>query len=85
MAKRRVYEPARDEGWSNGKYWSPKRRYGEDKDDGLYDSYCEACRQIAPHQWDECVVCNLNEKTVPTKAPERREDLDAFGRDLADI
>jgi len=85
MSKRRVYVPERDAGWSNGKYWSPKRRDSHAEDHDLYDAYCEECKQISPHQWDECIMCNVNEKeNPPTKTP-RDESLESFGRDIADL
>ena len=83
MGKRRVYEPGRDRGWSNGKYWKPKQQ--EDASDEVYDAFCDSCQKIAPHQWDECIVCNVNELERDKRSSVRHDpDLNAFGRDLAD-
>lgn len=86
MPKRRVYEPIRDEGWSNGKYWKPKRRHEyDDEDEDLYDAFCEDCDCSTPHQWDECVMCTAKERIAAAdEKVDRDEDLDAFGRDIAD-
>ena len=60
MSKRRVYEPGRDRGWSNGRYW--KEKHNSEPDDAVYDAFCEDCQKLAPHQWDECVVCEVNRR-----------------------
>jgi len=81
MAKRRVYTPERDRGWSNGRYWKPKQN--EDAAEDVYDAYCVTCKKIAPHQWEECIMCAVN-----TEAKEKRDannpDLDSFGKDIAE-
>jgi hypothetical protein len=80
MAKRRVYEPGRDRGWSNGRYWKPKQH--EDVEDAVYDAFCGECEKISPHQWDECIVCQVNKNTKERVKVD--EDLESFGRDIAD-
>jgi hypothetical protein len=85
MSNRRVYVPGRDVGWSNGKYWSPKRRDAHEEDHDLYETFCKTCSQIAPHQWDECLVCGPNKKEKPPEKTPRDESLESFGRDIADV
>ena len=84
MAKRRVYTPERDQGWSNGRYWTPKHK--DEDGDELHNAFCETCGNIAPHQWDDCVMCAAHERAAEAKNKQgRAEDLNAFGRDLADV
>ena len=84
MAKRRVYTPERDRGWSNGKYWKPKHH--NDAEDEIYDAYCDTCKAIKPHQWDECLMCQADTKPMkPEQARKADEDLCEFGRGIADI
>ncbi len=82
MSKRRLYESGRDRGWSNGRYWKPKQQV--DAEDEVYDAFCEDCQKIAPHQWDECIVCDVNEKQKPKHSIRHDEDLNSFGRDIAE-
>jgi hypothetical protein len=85
MVKRRVFTPERDQGWSNGRYWTPKSKEDNDGDE-LYDAFCETCDAVAPHQWEDCVMCTVHERERDTKdRVGKDEDLNAFGRDLADV
>ena len=56
MAKRRVYTPTRDEGWSNGKYW--KERTRDKSVDDLYTAYCPDCDADTLHEYDMCLPCD---------------------------
>ena len=55
-AKRRGYTPVRDEGWSNGKYWSKKAR--DNSVGGLYIAYCPDCDADTAHEYDMCLPCD---------------------------
>ena len=66
MAKRRVYTPGRDEGWSNGKYWKRKEAHGPQQDD-YYTAYCPDCDADTLHEYDYCTVCELKEHASDKK------------------
>ena len=57
MAKRRVYTPGRDEGWSNGKYWKRKEAVSPEADD-YYTAHCPECDVDTLHEYDVCIVCD---------------------------
>jgi len=57
MSKRRVYEPVRDRGWSNGRYW--KEKQGEPETEEYYRAFCPDCKKETLHEWDLCTVCDI--------------------------
>ena len=61
-AKRRVYTPVRDEGWSNGKYWSKPTRDNSVGD--LHTAYCPDCDTDTLHEYDMCLACDDKENGI---------------------
>ena len=85
MAKRRVYIPGRDEGWSNGRYWKKKSAEDVHPDDN-YRAYCTDCDADTIHEWDMCTACDQDDRGNPRSIKESTKDpdLEAFGRDIAE-
>jgi hypothetical protein len=83
MANRKVYEPGRDRGWSNGRYWKEKQRDRGRK--GCCHAFCPDCETETLHEWDICTVCDIpaeQARGIPKLV--QHEAVSAFVQNIAD-